>query len=167
MKKRCKYGIIYVTSHVTNEELVNIKQFAELHNQNQRTIVMYIKRHKEIFEGHIIKIGNSKYLDNEAITILENQYPLPKPIPVIENIETQKKYVSSLEKINYLQDKILDLQKQLKESKTLRLLLEKSQEQTQKLSDEIISLKVKIESQEIEYNKLKNRNLWERILNKD
>ena len=146
---------------------MNIKQFAELHNQNQRTIVMYIKRHKEIFEGHIIKIGNSKYLDNEAITILENQYPLPKPIPVIENIETQKKYVSSLEKINYLQDKILDLQKQLKESKTLRLLLEKSQEQTQKLSDEIISLKVKIESQEIEYNKLKNRNLWERILNKD
>ena len=146
---------------------MNIKQFAELHNQNQRTIVMYIKRHKEIFEGHIIKIGNSKYLDNEAITILENQYPLPKPIPVIENIETQKKYVSSLEKINYLQEKILDLQKQLQESKTLKLLLEKSQEQTQKLSDEIISLKVKIESQEVEYNKLKNRNLWERILNKD
>lgn len=167
MKKHCKYGISYVTLHVTNGELVNIKQFAQLHNQNQRTIIMYIKRHEKIFEGHITKIGNSKYLDNEAITILENQYPLPKPIPVIENIETQKKYVSSLEKINYLQDRISDLQKQIQESKTLKLLLENSQKQTQKLSDELISLRVKMESQEEKYNKLKNRNLWERLLNRD
>ena len=167
MKKHYKYSIISVTSCGTKEELVNIKQFAELHNQNQRTIIMYIKRHKEMFDGHVTKIGNSKYLDNEAIKILEHKYPLPKPIPVVENIETQKKYMLSLEKINYLQEKILDLQKQLQESKTLRLLLEKSQEQTQKLSDELISLKVKMESQEEQYNKLKNRNLWDRIFNKD
>lgn len=146
---------------------MNIKQFAELHNQNQRTIIMYMKRHKEMFDGHVTKIGNSKYLDNEAITILEHKYPLSKPIPVVENVETQKKYMLSLEKINYLQEKILDLKKQLQESKSLRLLLEKSQEQTQKLSDELISLKVKMESQEKKYNKLKNRNLWSRIFNKD
>lgn len=119
---------------------------------------MYIQRHRELFEGHMKKVGNFKYLDYEAIKILEKQYPMPKEsdkINIIENTNIQQKYMDALEKINYLQDKISILEKSLQ----TKLLEEKEIQDTRKLNDEIILLKEK-------YENLKNRSLWDIIFHR-
>ena len=69
----------------TKEGILNIKQFAETHNIKYEAVSMYISRHKELFEGHIIITGKYKILDNEAIKILEKQYPPNIRYESIEN----------------------------------------------------------------------------------
>ena len=165
---------------------MNIKEFAESHNQHHRTVSIYIKRHPELFGGHIEDCENQKILDNEAIRILEKQYPLPKPVPIMENSETQKKYINSLEQINYLQNQLLHVREQLQEFKSLKLLLEEKSNENQEiknqvklLSEELVQVErekhtIIIKSKEkdfdelnLKYEKLKNRGLWDRIVNKD
>lgn len=51
---------------------MNINEFANLHNQHHRTVSIYIKRHPELFDGHIEDFENQKILDDEAIRILKN-----------------------------------------------------------------------------------------------
>lgn len=166
---------------------MNIKEFAESHNQHHRTVSIYIKRHPELFDGHVEDLENQKILDDNAIKILEKQYPLPKPVHIMENSETQKKYINSLEQINYLQNQLLHVREQLQELKSLKLLLEERNNENQEiknhiksLSEELVCLQVErekhtiiIESKEkdfdelnLKYEKLKNRGLWDRIINK-
>lgn len=132
---------------------MNIKEFSLTHNQQSGTISTYIRRHKELFDGHIEKTGSNINLDEEAIRLLELIYPLPKPIQTIENPETQKKYIRALEQINYLQNELLKLKSQLQESNSIKLLFQKQE-------NELEELKLK-------YDKLKNRGFWDRIMNKN
>ena len=53
------------------------------------TVSMYIKGHKELFEGHIVRSGKI-VLDDVAISILENKYLLIKPVEIIKDTTTQK-----------------------------------------------------------------------------
>lgn len=167
---------------------MNINEFANLHNQHHRTVSIYIKRHPELFDGHIEDCENQKILDNEAIRILEKQYPLPKPVPMVENPETQQKYINALEQINYLQNQLLHVREQLQEYKSLKLLLEEKNNENQEIKDQVKSLSMELVCLQVEqekrtiiikskekdfdelnlkYEKLKNRGLWDRIVNKD
>lgn len=167
---------------------MNINEFANLHNQHHRTVSIYIKRHPELFDGHIEDFENQKILDDEAIRILEKQYPLPKPVPMVENPETQQKYINALEQINYLQNQLLHVREQLQEYKSLKILLEEKSNENQEiknqvklLSEELVHLQVEQEKRTIiikskekdfdelnlKYEKLKNRGLWGRIVNRD
>ena len=132
---------------------MNVKEFAKIHNQQLVTVSTYIKRHKELFEGHIKKIGSNIDLDDDAIKILEVKYPLPEPIVLTPLDETHKKYIESLEQINYLQNTIINLQNKLQETNSIKLLFEKQENELEKLKEK--------------YEKLKNRGLWDRIVNKE
>ena len=134
-------------------ESMNVKEFAKIHNQQLVTVSTYIKRHKELFEGHIKKIGSNIDLDDDAIKILEVKYPLPEPIVLTPLDETHKKYIESLEQINYLQNTIINLQNKLQETNSIKLLFEKQENELEKLKEK--------------YEKLKNRGLWDRIVNKE
>lgn len=160
---------------------MNIREFAYTHDQQPGTVATYIKRHKNLFNDHIEKVGNNTELDDEAIRLLELQYPLPKPIQVVENTETQQKYINSLEQINYLQNQLLQFKEQLQEFKSLKLLLEEknneykiAKDKIESLNEEIICMVAKeerhlmhIKELNSKYEKLKNRGLWDRIINKD
>ena len=78
----------------TKEVILNIKQFAETHNIKYEAVSMYISRHKELFEGHIIITGKYKILDNEAIKILEKQYPPNIRYESIENKEFDNNFLN-------------------------------------------------------------------------
>lgn len=132
---------------------MNVKEFAKIHNQQLVTVSTYIKRHKELFEGHIKKIGSNIDLDDDAIKILEVKYPLPEPIVLTPLDETQKKYIRALEQNNHLHQQIVQLQTQLQESNSIKLLFEKQENELEKLKEK--------------YEKLKNRGLWDRIVNKE
>ena len=132
---------------------MNIKEFANTHNQQTSTVSMYIRRHKELFEGHIKKVGVNLYLDDHAINLLEEQYSTQKPIVLDDLDETQKKYIRALEQNNHLHQQIVQLQTQLQESNSIKLLFEKQENELEKLKEK--------------YEKLKNRGLWDRIVNKE
>lgn len=117
---------------------MNITQFAESHNQNPKNVTMYIFRHKKLFEGHVREVGKFKYLDDEAIRILENHYPSVSSTKTIENEELQKKYMKSLEQITILQNQLLQAQKQIGEFRANQLLIE-SQKAQLKSSDLLIN----------------------------
>lgn len=132
---------------------MNIKEFANTHNQQTSTVSMYIRRHKELFEGHIKKVGVNLYLDDHAVNLLEEQYSTQKPIVLADLDETQKKYIRALEQNNHLHQQIVQLQTQLQESNSIKLLFEKQENELEKLKEK--------------YEKLKNRGLWDRIVNKE
>lgn len=56
---------------------------------------MYMSRHQELFEGHTTRNGKSVELDEEAIKILEEQYPLPEMVQIIRDPELEKERVDS------------------------------------------------------------------------
>ena len=117
---------------------MNIKQFAESHNIKYEAVSMYISRHRELFKGHIREVGKFKHLDNEAIKILEKQYPPNICYESIENKKFKEKYFESLEGINYLQKQLLQAQKQIGEFRANQLLIE-SQKAQLKSSDLLIN----------------------------
>lgn len=141
--KAHKYNKNDVTLKVTCEvTTMNITQFAETHNQNPKNITMYISRHRELFEGHVKTVGKNKYLDNEAIRLLEIKYPLKETINCLKDVETQKKYIEALEEINLLNKSIIRLQGQIQESKSLKSQVEQSNELIKKLTDELVQSKL-------------------------
>ena len=122
---------------------------------------MYISRHRELFEGHIKEVGKFKHLDNEAIKILEKQYPPNIRYESIENKEFKEKYFESLEEINYLQKQLLQAQKQIGEFRANQLLIE-SQKAQLKSSDLLINqLRNDIEYLERQCISLKKRTLFD------
>lgn len=140
---------------------MNIKQFAESHNIKYEAVSMYISRHRELFEGHIKEVGKFKHLDNEAIKILEKQYPPNIRYESIENKEFKEKYFESLEEINYLQKQLLQAQKQIGEFRANQLLIE-SQKAQLKSSDLLINqLRNDIEYLERQCISLKKRTLFD------
>lgn len=143
----------------TKEVILNIKQFAETHNIKYEAVSMYISRHKELFEGHIIITGKYKILDNEAIKILEKQYPPNIRYESIENKEFKDKYFESLEKINNLQSQLLQAQKVIVEFRSNQLLIENQKLQI-KNSEDLINK----QKEDIEYLKQQCINLQKRTL---
>lgn len=151
---------------------MTITEFASSRNEQTQTISAFIKRHPEKFEGHTKKVGKTVELDENAIDILDKQYPLPKPVTVINGVdpeeyekilqdlkELQKKYDAAIENIAKIQTERLAEKELIGKAEAQQLLLENTEKQ---LNDE----KEEKEKLQAEIDRLKNRTFWERVLNK-
>lgn len=165
---------------------MNITEFAGARNEQAQTISIYIKRHPELFEGHTRKVGKTVELDEVALEILEKQYPLPRPVQLMNGVDpeehkaVQDKLTAAQEFIIKLQDKMMEDQKLLAQAEAQKILLEDREsqlkiatEEGEKKDTEIDLQKKKIEEQnrqleelKLENERLKNRSLFERIFNK-
>lgn len=87
------------------------------------TVSMYIKGHKELFEGHIVRSGKI-VLDDVAISILENKYLLIKPVEIIKDTTTQKALIKTQQKVIELQEQFNKVLPFLTEAKYKTNLLE-------------------------------------------
>ncbi len=140
-----------------------LQEFAKERGVSAGTVSKYIRRHQADFEGHLKEKGNQKELDEEAIQLLNSIYPL-QIIEVKRDEETERLLKKATEHIIELQQRVNDMSAELMknkeemlEMKTAQLRIEvkaESLEEQNKEKDEIIA-------------KLKNRNLIERIMNKD
>ena len=93
---------------------MNITEFANTHDQQPQTIKRYIDRHPQFFSGHTQKVGKSIILDDVAIGLLDEQYPVPKPVQIINGIPIEDHLRALSQKdddIQQLQAEIIDLQK--------------------------------------------------------
>ena len=87
---------------------MKIQEFAKERNVSYATVFQYIKRHPDLFDGHIGK-SNNIVLDDTALQILDERYQREKPVQVICDTEArdrlavlQEKYISLLEENNRL-----------------------------------------------------------------
>lgn len=160
--------------------MLKLSSFAEERNIDKDTISQYIRRHPEMFDGHTKIEGKIMYLDDAAVGLLEEKYPLPKPIQIIEDVETIKELAETSKQLAKAREMIIVLQNELmskqEEISDLRgtvakieakeVLLTDKQNQIEELKAERAENKETLESMQREIDRLKNRGLIERLLNK-
>lgn len=159
---------------------MNITEFAESRNKTVGAISNYIQRHKELFKGHTKKTGNTAELDEVALDILQRKYPLPRPIEIVEDIETikelsetRKELAAAEKRIEELHKQLLETSKQIAQAEATQLMLEdktaqlaKAEQRMEKAEQESQDLRDQNEQLRLENERLKSRGLFARILNK-
>ena len=167
--------------------LILLTNFAESRNEKPDTIRKYINRHKDEFEGHCSFCGTKMEIDDYAEKMLDQLYPLPKPVEIIEDTESRKELIKAQKLIIQLQQKISEQSLALAQAEATKILLEDKEEQLKEKRNELDEKKIELDEakQEIssqraradaekakaeeaqrEIDRLKNRGLLERILNK-
>lgn len=155
---------------------MNITEFAASRNKTVGAISNYMRRNKEQFKGLTRKEGNTIVLDDKAIEILNGVYPVPKPVQVINGVpeEEYRKKLEELEQarkdllaakdlVISLQNQLSDNQLKLKDAENDKLRLEDKN----KIQDiEFEAERKKVSDLAAEVERLKNRGLIDRLLNR-
>ena len=140
---------------------MTIAEFAEVHGVDAQTVRIYLKRHPEI-RKHTHMDGRIIVLETEALEKLDKAYPLPKPVTVIKGIPHEehervlKELAAVSRRLAEAQTARIEDQQKLTEVQSRALMLE---DRERRISDRISEL-------EEEIRQLRNRSLWDRILNK-
>ena len=100
--------IMLITLFNLEVETLKIQDFIKGRNVTYAAVFQYIKRNQTLFSGHIGKT-NKIELDETAVQLLEEKYPFPEPVQIIQDnsardelLELHKKYTAAMEKITAL-----------------------------------------------------------------
>ena len=118
----------------------------------------YISRNPEKFEGHVTREGKNTILDEEAVRILDEKYPMPKPVVIVNGVP-EEEHRAVLERLNKAQEVIIMLQNELTEQKLLvaereayNMLLEDKQKRSeaslQEAKEKVSQLNAKLEEEQ-------------------
>lgn len=88
---------------------MKISDFVKGRDVKETTVRMFISRNAEQFDGHITKVKKWLELDEVAVDILSNQYPI-KPDPVVVNGIPKEEHMNLLEEYNIALKEIAKLQ---------------------------------------------------------
>ncbi len=154
---------------------MTITEFAVARNKPPQTIGRYILRHKEV-QKYTKRNGKVVELMPEAVKMLNEIYPLKEPVEVIDKLEdiaTQRELKETKEKLDKAKDLIIklqadksSLQEEIAETKAAVLLLEDRTTQLKEAKEKIEEANQKTREALEEIERLKNRSLLMRILNK-
>lgn len=125
---------------------MKISDFIKGRNVKYNAVRQYINRNEKLFRGHIGKPGNI-VLDDYAVELLEQRYPLPKAVEVIESSEELRKNNAAYEQIVKLQQVIIGLQQQIAETAPKLALAEQNEQMLEELKVENNELKEKMDRQ--------------------
>lgn len=154
--------------------------FARQRGVERDTISQYIRRHPELFDEHIKVEGKNLFLDDVAERLLDEKYPLPRPIEIVEDIETikelsetRKMLATAESKIGMLYEQLNNAQRQIAENEVKSILLEDKEKQLQDKDRQLEEswarqqdLLKAVDRYETKLGELRSRNLWERIIKK-
>lgn len=151
---------------------MTITEFAHSRNQQPQTISRYISRHSE-FDNHTKKVGKNVELDDEALKLLDEVYPLPKPVTIINGIpeeEHLKALAQKDEQIQKLQAAFIELQNKYSdlalengELQGQRLLLEDKKEQLKEKEEELKAEKSRAEELAIKLETERSKSWWDKL----
>lgn len=112
---------------------ITISDFAKERAIDRDTVNAWIRNHEEVNKA-CRKAGKEKTIDtsSEAYQLLEKQYPLPRPIQIIEDTESRQKLIKLQEAYIQLQGKMVEASNQLAQAEATKLLLEDKEEQLEK-----------------------------------
>lgn len=158
---------------------MTVTAFLQGREVERQAVTRYINRHPEIFEGHTQKEGKEIELDEYAVEYLSEQYPLIKPVTVIDGISYEE-YIKAQDQLLKAQNTVLDLTGRLSEAKeqlatarATELLLEDRErlvaEQKQELSErdkEIAELQERLRQSEVALATEKAKTWWQKLRGK-
>jgi hypothetical protein len=143
---------------------MNITEFAESRGVEPQAVNRYLLRHKDI-KKTCVKKGKTIELSDEALELLEKQYPIPKPVQIIKGVP-QEEYDKLLKMYAAAEKEIADIQSlRMEETKMLMETKEKLFQLEDKSREDLLKEKNRADSAEAEVARLKSRSLWQRILN--
>ena len=165
---------------------MKISDFARERNVEPQAVSRYISRHPEI--QSVCKQENGRIVDlsPEAEALLAEQYPLPKPIEIIQGVPEskyealQEKYAALLERLTQIQEDRLADQKRVAAGDAAQLLLEAKEESLREVQQRLEAEKARAAvaeeaaktaeaaaaEAEREVARLRGRSLWARIRNR-
>lgn len=159
---------------------LKIREFIDRRNVSYDTVRKFIINHPELFKGHIGKSKNI-ILDDEAVRLLEEKYPLPSPVQVIQDAsarerlqEIEAKYINLLEENNRLIQEMANLklvqykQRFLEESVKqkdyeIEELYSKLEREKAVASEENKKLKEELANKEKQLEIEKNKSWWDKL----
>lgn len=124
--------------------MLTLSAFARGRDVEPKTVSIYMKRHNMTY-------NKDKGLTDEQIAILDEIYPIPKPVIVVNGLPAEEE--------RQLREELDDVRKKLDVAKDKIIELTERNATLQLLED-------KASLQEQELQRLKSRNLWERLINK-
>ena len=138
---------------------MKISEFIKGRRVERQALTRYINRHSELFAGHIVKNGKEIELDDVAVEILNNKYPLQQLVQIVEDTESIKKLAAANEKIAKLQE-VIGQQKELllKADNQIQLLEYKKDEfehYKQESNEKIVNLSTDLTEKNSEIEQLK------------
>ena len=122
---------------------MTISEFAESRNVQSQAVNRYVLRHSEEFSGHTQKVGKNIELDDEAVRILDEKYPLPKPVQLVEGVPTedylavQKELNAAKNTIIGLQNKLTDYSMKIASAEAIHLRLEDKEKELQSVKTDL------------------------------
>ncbi len=120
---------------------MRIVDFAKARNLENQAVTRYINRHREIFDGHISKEGRQIVLDEIALSVLEEKYPLPKPVQVLEDTAARKQLIEAQEMIIKLQQQLVEAAPKIAMAEHNQFLISQIQQENEELKSENEELK--------------------------
>ena len=161
---------------------MNIADFARSHDASPDAVRMWISRNPDKFpEGAITRKSGHRdaELSAAAVAVLEQAYPLPKPVQVVQHDPQDLEELRILrERVAALQDTVIATQQARieagKENGEMRqklavnaALIEAKEKEAETREKETAALQERLEEAESRAERLKGRGLWARLLNKE
>lgn len=168
---------------------MKIADFARERGVEISAVHKYLERNPEL-KNKCERSGNKLILTPEVLKVLDEQYPLPKPITIVNGVpeeehrEVLEKLATANEKLSLAYDKMLEMQKEIAEQKLINaqneanmMLLEDKKEyleqrmqeqeqEQQKIKTELLEQEQENRKLKEEIERLRSRSLFDRIFNK-
>lgn len=114
---------------------MEIKEFIDGRNVEYTAVYQYIKRNQK-FKGHIGKKGKIN-LDEYAVELLNEKYPLPQPIEMVQDPELFKKYNAVLEQLTMVQQQLVEAAPKIAAAEYRERLIDDQQKRIEELEKEL------------------------------
>lgn len=147
------------------DEYISVQDYAEQSGKTTQAVYKQLKTHEKELQGHIIKQSGKRYLDAEAVKILDSSSRMSAPVLV--DTADKAKLEQAQERINTLENELKIAQERLSNAQETIITL-----QQEKIADLGIIERSRLlledkERMDAEIQQIKSRNLWQRIFNKD
>lgn len=126
---------------------MNLREFAKSRNEKPDTIRKYISRHPEQFSGHTSMSGNKMELDKVALVLLEEVYPLPRPVEVIVETESREELIRMQKLLIQAQQEMMRMQTLVAQAEAQKILLEDKESQLNDAREEIKELRAELDAE--------------------
>lgn len=144
-------------------------EFLQGRDVERQALTRYINRHPELFKNHIKKDGKEIDLDDEAVAILDEVYPLIKPVELINgvpkevHIQLQNELIKTQKENSELMKALLKVNEQLAIANTEKLLLEEKAKQFEELKEQNKSISDELSVTKVELEKEKSKSWWDKL----
>ena len=162
---------MYSIKYTKRGDFMTITEFATSRHVEPQAVSRYLSRH-EAEKRTCRRVGKTLELSDKALVLLERQYPLPAPVEVVVDQETQKELIRAQKELIDMQKTVGQLQLIAAKGEIDRRLLEMKDEHLQDLRDQLkagrderdaLRERIRILEKALDEERSRPRSVWSRI----